>query len=481
MSHLGRILGFPAGAAGCLDAGDHAASTSAMSKTTDAADAGSVAPPPPGRSGLPYLGELTSVVKDAFGFVEERTRRLGPVFRTKIMGRPTAVIVGPEAAGRFIDESQIQRAGGMLPHVQTLFGGNALPALDGEEHRERKAFVMAAFTREALAAYLPEIQRLVDGAFASWAGAGEVAWLGGFKRLALDTICSTIMGLPPGPALDAVARDYEIILAGFASLPIPLPGTAYTRAKQALDRILAVFERNVREHLATPRADGLGRILEARSARDGRQIGVDEVKRELHHIVVAGLIVWGWFVAAVLELDRRPDVRERLRAEIATLPAGPLTPRGLAGCAYLRQVSMEIRRLAPVVPVFFGKAREPFELGGFRVPRGWGVIWGIRSSHLRAEIYPDPERFDPERFSAARHENERHEHAFVPNGAGDAHRTHKCAGYEYAPLFLDVFLVELVRGYEWTFTPGQDLSLDTSKIPPGPRDGLRVRLERLPA
>jgi cytochrome P450 len=331
------------------------------------------APLPPGRAGLPFLGETIAFLKDGFGFVEARTRQHGPIFRTKILGRDAAVIVGPDAAGQFIDESKVQRQDATPAHIQVLFGGRSLPVLDGDEHRERKAFIMSAFTREALEAYLPEIQRHVAAAFASWVIAGEFAWLPGLKRLALETIGSTIMGLPPGPTLEAVARDYEIVIGGFATLPIPLPGTAYTKAKRALERILAVYEKSVQEHLAEPRGDGLGRILAARSARDGRQIGVEDAKRELHHIVIAGLIVWAWFVSAATELDRHPDVRERLRAELAALPA-PLTLAALMRLPYLRQVSMELRRISPVIQVFFGKARETFEFAGHRVPKGWSVF-----------------------------------------------------------------------------------------------------------
>jgi len=112
---------------------------------------GSKLPLPPGKSGLPYLGELPEILKDGFGFVEERARRYGSVFRTKILGQPTAVITGPDASAKFIDENDIQRAGAMPAHVQTLFGGRALPVLDGAEHHERKAFIMAAFTHDALA------------------------------------------------------------------------------------------------------------------------------------------------------------------------------------------------------------------------------------------------------------------------------------------------------------------------------------------
>jgi cytochrome P450 len=164
---------------------------------------------------------------------------------------------------------------------------------------------------------------------------------------------------------------------------------------------------------------------------------------------------------------------------VAGLPPGPLTLEALMGAPYLRQVSMEIRRLSPVVHVFFGKARTTFEFAGHTIPEGWMVLWGIRSSHLRPEIYPEPTKFDPQRFGPGRHEQDRHPHAFVPNGAGDAHQNHKCAGYEFAPLMLQLFLVELLRGgYRWTLAPGQDLSLDFAKVPPEPRDGLRVRLTR---
>jgi cytochrome P450 len=425
------------------------------------------------------VGELLSLLEDGFGFVETRARAHGPIFRTKILGRPAAVISGPDASGLFIDQSLIQRSGAMPSHIQTLFGGRALPVLDGAEHLERKAFVMAAFTREALAGYLPKLHEIVTGALGTWATGHELRWLDGFKRLALETICTTILGLPAGPTFEAVARDYELVTGGFSSVPIPLPGTKFTKAKQALARILAVYEENVRAHQAAPRDDGLGHILAARASRDGRPIGVDEAKMELHHIVVAGLIVWEWFVTAVVELDRHPEVRERLRAEVAALPPGPLTPRALAGATYLEQVTREIRRLSPVVQVFFGQARQDIAFAGHRIPRGWMVLWGIRSSHLRAEVYTAPETFDPERFSAARHEDTRHAHAFVPNGAGSATLGHKCAGYEFAPLLLQVFLVELLRGgFTWTFSPGQDLSLDFSQVPPPPRDGLKTRLVR---
>ncbi len=435
------------------------------------------APLPPGRTGLPVLGETLTALKDGFAFVEAGARKHGPIFRTHLFGRATAVITGPDASALFIDSARVQREGAMPPHIETLFAGRSLPLLDGEEHRDRKHFVMAGFTREAIVAYLPVMQNLVSEFLGRWSAEGEVRLLDEFKRLAIETIAVTVLGLSRGPALDAVLADYGVVGGGFSSLPIPLPGTAYTRARRALARILSVYETCVREHQAAPRDDGLSRILAART-EGGRGITMEEVKRELHHVVVAGLIVWAWFVEAILELDGDPEARGRLTAEVRThCPEGPLTLETLGKMSELQMISMEIRRLSPVVFVFFGKARETFEFNGCTVPKGWAVLWGHRSSHIRPEIYSDPEAFDPSRFSPARAEHKRHEYAYVPNGAGPP-TGHKCAGYEFAPLFLQVFLVELSRAYDVTIQKPQDLGLDWSRVPPEPREGLRARVRR---
>ena len=433
---------------------------------------------PPGSSGLPVLGETLTFLKNGFAFVEQRAQKLGPVYRTRILGRPTAVIVGPDASGEFINNVDVQRAGAMPPHIQTLFGGQALPILDGEQHLERKRFILAAFTRDALTSYLPTMQQVVDRYCESWVNGGELGLLEQFKRMSIEVICETMIGLKPGPVLDQLRADYDLIAGGFTNLPIPLPGTAFTRATQALKRILAVFEQATREHLAQPKTDGLARILASRSPTTGRGISVDEVKVELHHLIVAGFIVWAWFSTAVLELERNPEMRQRLRLEIdRELGDGPLSVDGLVKLGELHNFAMEVRRTSPVVPVFFGKARQTFEFKGYTIPAGWMVLWGHRSSLMRPDIYQQPEKFDPSRFAPPRSEHLRHEHAFVPNGAGPA-TGHKCAGYEFAPLLLQVFTAELLRGYEWQWVSPQDFTYDWVKLPPEPKDGLKARVRR---
>jgi cytochrome P450 len=434
---------------------------------------------------LPLLGETLPFLKDGFGFVASRTARHGPIWQTRILGRRTAVLAGPDASGRFID-SEVQRAGAMPPHVQELFGGSSLPLLDGDPHLSRKTFILQAFTRDALAGYLPVIERMVAEALERWSAREEIAWIPELKRLSIEVICATVMGIPPGAETEALRADYQLVLRAFSHLPVPLPGTAYSRGRAALARILARFEAAIADHRREPRNDGLSRILAATDGA-GRQIGVEECKVELHHLIIAGLIVFAELAAIVQQLTRHPDIRARLEAEVAGLPedresggagAGSgLTHEALAGAPYLLQVVMEVKRLCPILPVLFGKARQSFEFKGRTVPAGWMVLWAHRASHVTAEIYPDPERFDPERFAPERGEHLRHPYAFVPHGAGPAHG-HRCPGTDFATTLMQVFTILLLRGYTWELPAGQDLDYDWSLIPPEPKDGLRARLRR---
>lgn len=100
-----------------------------------------------------------------------------------------------------------------------------------------------------------------------------------------------------------------------------------------MGRILAVYEE-VHEHQRTPKDDGLSRILAARGP-DGAQLSVDDAKRELHHIVIAGLIIWAELATILTQLAANTEVREALRSEVDALGEGPLTIETLAGAALL--------------------------------------------------------------------------------------------------------------------------------------------------
>jgi cytochrome P450 len=170
---------------------------------------------------------------------------------------------------------------------------------------------------------------------------------------------------------------------------------------------------------------------------------------EVHHIVVAGFVVYAHMAEVVLRLAMQPGLRARCTEEVARcVPDGPLSMEGLSGAAVTTAVVMEAKRLVPLVPLAFGRARRTFACGGYEVPEGWTVYLALHLINHDPSIYSEPERFDPDRFGPGREEHHKHPLAFLP---------------------------VIVGGYDWRL-PRQRLDLDWGKRPPEPRDGLMVQL-----
>jgi retinoid hydroxylase len=430
----------------------------------------SAAPLPPGSMGLPGVGETVAFTKDPFAFVQERRARYGRVFRTSLLGHKTAVLVGPEPLEAFYDSANIVRDGANPGNVRTLFGGaGVINNLDGAAHALRQRAVKAALSREAIESYLPTMSRFVDAAFARWTRADEIGWNDELKRLAIETLGAVFASIESGPDLAALVRRCENIATAFTALPIPLPGTAYAKGVRAKDEALAFYRDVVRAHRERAYDDGLARMLAARDG-GGAAISDDEARGELHHLFLAGFVVFAQFVATIVHLTQHPAVRDRIAAATASLPDVPAAA-DLATNVYLMQVVDEVRRLTPIVPIVFGKARRAFVVDGFTIPAGWAVAAAVWANDREAASFRDPERFDPERFGE-RAEQSNHAYAYTPQGAGppDGHR---CPGFDLTTVFMALFTVRLVRGYRWTL-PEQDLTPNWTVVPPVPRSGLRA-------
>ena len=432
-------------------------------------------PLPPGGNGLPLLGETLAFASNPFGFIRERRARFGDVFRTSILGKPTVFIAGPARTGLWLDPALVQREGAMPSNLLALFGGSPdiVPLLDGEVHAQRKRILLAAFSAEAVAGYLPGLQSRIEALLAKWLANGQGPVTADLKTLAIESLAGAIFGLEPGEELTRLLADNAILAKAFVALPIPLPGTTYTKGLQARDRILALLEEIVRRHVDSPpaRPDGLSRILAAAKAA-GAPLAAKTAAREMHHFLLAGMIVYAELAATLRALHEHPAVCERLRAEVlANAPSGPIGPGQLRAMPYLMQVVDEVKRTCPNVPMSFGRARRDIDVAGYTIPQGHLVMMAVYESNLDP-IFTAPETFDPERFSAARDEKKRAPDAFMPQGAG-ALTFHKCAGFDFATVMMQLFAALALRTAKWDL-PAQDLSLKWV-VPPEHRSGLVVR------
>jgi cytochrome P450 len=421
------------------------------------------------------MGETPAFVRNPYRFLEVRRGRHGDAFKSNVAGRRVVFLSGIEGASAFYDPENIGREDAHPFFMTDMFGGTNFEMYDGPRHLALKTIALEAFDEAALAGYLPGMQSAIESWLERHADGTPFPAMTALRGLAIDAICRNVMGLGPGPETETMTRDYGLLLAGLAAtVPVRIPGTTYGRAMAARDRLLDRIRAMVEERRARPRADGLSRILSG-TAPDGRIYTDDEAVLEVHHIVVAGFVVYAHLAEVVRRLAEQPDLRARCAEEVARhAPAGPLSMEGLSRVPTCAAVVMEAKRLVPLVPLAFGRARRTFGCDGYEVPQGWTVWLALHLVNRDPSIYAEPERFDPDRFGPGREEHRKHPLAFIPQGS-EPPTSHRCLGVEYSTLLTLAFLAVLVRGYGWRL-PRQRLGLDWRSRPPEPRDRLMVQL-----
>ena len=80
-------------------------------------------------------------------------------------------------------------------------------------------------------------------------------------------------------------------------------------------------------------------------------------------------------------------------------------------------VVMEAKRVVPLVPLVFGRARWTFACDGYEVPEGWRVYPALHLVNRDLSIYAEPERFDPDRLGPGREEHRKGPLAVMPQGS----------------------------------------------------------------
>ncbi|CAH1398401.1 unnamed protein product [Nezara viridula] len=108
----------------------------------------------------------------------------------------------------------------------------------------------------------------------------------------------------------------------------------------------------------------------------------------------------------------------------------------------LNRVLKESLRLYSPVPLVSRMITEEIVLpgSGYRLPAGTQVVVSMYSLHRRADLFPEPEKFNPDRFL----EPIKHPFAYVPFAAGPRN----CIGQKFVMLELKVIVSLVVLNFE---------------------------------
>lgn len=437
--------------------------------TTNAEELRSL-PLPPGKFGLPLIGETLSFLRDP-DFASKQQATYGSVFKTRILGSPTVFMVGAEANQFLLSHENKYFIATWPPSTRALLGAASLAVQTGSFHTARRKLLAQAFQPRALASYLPTIEKITTSYLAKWQQQGLLTWYPELRDYTFDVASSLLVGTEQG-SQTPLGKLFKDWCDGLFTLPIPLPWTKFGRALQCRQGLLTHIAKIVQQRQQSQDLgdDALGILLQAKD-EEGNGLSLEELKDQVLLLLFAGHETLTSAIASFcLLLAQHPQVLARARAEQQELGiSAPLTLDSLKQMTYLDQVMKEVLRLIPPVGGGFRETIQSCEFKGYLIPKGWTVLYQINRTHQEPDLYPQPQDFNPDRFAPDQSVDKQKVFGYVPFGGG----LRECLGKEFAKLEMKVFGAMLLRHYNWELLPDQDLSMVT--IPtPHPRDGLKV-------
>ncbi|MFF3490295.1 cytochrome P450 [Streptomyces sp. NPDC002795] len=427
--------------------------------------------------GLPWIGQLFAYAKDPVAFYRRGWERYGPVAPFHVLGKNSAMLLGPDACGEALlnKDKAFANEPAWAQLVGPFFHGG-LMLIDFDEHKAHRRIMQQAFTRERLAAYTRRLHPAIEHGMAGWEEDADFPSYWKLKQLTLDIAADLFMGgaRDTGQAeMDRVNKAFiACVQAAAGVVRAEVPFTRWGRAYRGRK----VLEEFLRHYLPAKRAeqtDDIFSVLCHIETEDGERFTDDDVVNHMIFLMMAAHDTSTVTTSTILQhLGQHPDWQERCRAEALALGPAPSMAE-LEGLESIDLVMREALRLRAPVPTLVRYAVKDTTVQGVRIPVGTQVLVGVQFSHLMDEYWTDPTAFDPDRFGPDRREDRSHRYAWEPFGGG----VHKCIGLYFAGLEIKAIMHRLLRTHRWTVDPAYVPPMDYHSLP-FPKDGLPIALTR---
>ncbi|XP_020572910.1 cytochrome P450 90B2 [Phalaenopsis equestris] len=415
---------------------------------------------PPGRQGLPFLGETFSYLKPhpatTIGqFMQDHITRYGKIYRSNLFGDPT-IVSADAGLNRFILQNEGRLFECSYPKsIGGILGKWSMLVLVGEMHQSMRMislnFMSSARLRSIL---LPEIERQTLMAISSWKQDVAFSAQDEAKKFTFNLMAKNIMSMEPGEMeTEKLRKEYITFMKGVVSAPLNLPGTPYSKALKSRSNILRVIEkkmegrRHQRNEEKEEEDDLLGWALKQSS------LSKEQILDLLLSLLFAGHETSSMALAlTIFFLGSCPKAVQQLREEHLII-AGKKLEKGESVLNWEDYKQMEFSqcvinetlRLGNVVRFVHRKAIQDVHYGGYDIPCGWKVLPVFAAVHLDSELYNEPHQFNPWRWQQKSSSGMAVNNNFMPYGGG----SRLCAGSELAKLELAVFLHHLVIKFRW--------------------------------
>ena len=187
------------------------------------------------------------------------------------------------------------------------------------------------------------------------------------------------------------------------------------------------------------------------------------------HETTASGLAWALYLLA-----RHPEAYDQAQREADALTGDRVALDDLERLPYCLKVFKESLRMYAPIYLFGRQAMEPVTVDGYELPTGTIVLICPYAMHHRADLWPEPHRFDPERFTPEA-EQARPREAYLPFSGGP--RT--CIGNHFALMEGPIVLATLLRRMQFSFEGREVIPEASATLRPTGGIPMQVRRRRV--
>jgi cytochrome P450 len=427
--------------------------------------------------GAPLVGSLGPMLRDPIAHLVKAYQARGQVYRLKVLNRQFVVMAGTEANQFMIrHEREFLQNGPIFGGFGAELGGELfLASADGDTHKQLRRIQTPSYSANHLETRVPEVI------------AGLRKRLGALKvgqRLDVQRLFQLLMAEQVGlllhndgelaQILDDLIRVFRTALSVTVMRQWPPALLRWPAYRRSRERILAHATKVATWHRDNPSADRSD-LVDDIIAAVGRG---DTIREENVRLLTLGPLFGGIDTAsntsaiALYNILARPEVRERVMAEVRTAFATSQTPGwdAFKDLTALRGAMMETLRMYPVAYLASRHVAKGFDFAGHRIEAGEHLFVATAVPHFLPEYFPNPDKFDIDRYTPERREHAR-PGAFAPFGTG----VHSCLGARFAQSQMMVTLATLLHVLDLQIDP-PDYTLRVKSNPVTMPDGLAVKV-----
>ncbi|MFA1819405.1 cytochrome P450 [Virgibacillus oceani] len=397
------------------------------------------------------LDNSLALMKEGFYFIPNRMERMNTnIFQTRLLGGQKVICISGEEAGEVFYDNTLFKREGVAPHriKESLFGQGGVQGMDGAAHRNRKKLFMSQMTPESI----KEIRQIAEK---QWEIAAD-KWQRGERRELLyeaeKILCITACqwaGVPlKAKNLMIRTKDLASMIDAFGAVgPRHWEGRmARNRAEKWIENIIEKIRNNEMTIVENKPLFAVAWHRDLNHELLDIKTAAVEVLNLLRPIVAIGRYV----MFGALAMHDYPETREKLINDHDE--------------KYSQMFTQEVRRYYPFGPFLGAKVKKDFAWKGFPFKEDTLVLLDVYGINHSPDLWENPNIFWPERF----HDWEGSPFNFVPQGGGDYHDGHRCAGEWITIELMKISLEFLAKRLDYD-VPEQDLSYSMVRMPTLPK------------